>query len=92
MPGICLFSCRRSLVGIAHARHVLPENKKKNVLAHWGFGVGLEGPNNSKIITRPLDVWIKKTRDERGFGGKSLILERIPTLSHTGSIYTRGRY
>ena len=36
-----------------------------------------------KIITRPLDVWIKKTRDERGFGGKSLILERIPTLSHT---------
>ena len=36
-----------------------------------------------EIITRPLDVWIKKTRDERGFGGKSLILERIPTLSHT---------
>ena len=36
------------------------------------------------IITHPLDVWIKKTRNEkRGFGGKSLILERIPTLSHT---------
>ena len=23
-----------------------------------------------KIITRPLDVWIRKTRDERGFGGE----------------------
>ena len=32
-----------------------------------------------EIITHPLDVWINKTRDERGFGGKSLILERIPT-------------
>ena len=25
--------------------------------------------NKVEIITRPLDVWIKKTRDERGFGG-----------------------
>ena len=49
-----------------------------------GFWLGeTESEIKSKIITRPLDVWIKKTRDERGFGGKSLILERIPTLSHT---------
>ena len=41
------------------------------------------------IITRPLDVWIKKTREERGFGGgKSLILERIPTLSHSFSFFS----
>ena len=32
---------------------------------------------------RPLDVWIKKIRDEKGgLGGKSLILEHIFTLSH----------
>ena len=30
-----------------------------------------------EIMTRPLDVWKKKTRDERGLGGKSLILEHI---------------
>ena len=32
----------------------------------------LQTQNFPSIITRPLDVWIKKTRDERGFGGKSL--------------------
>ena len=37
-----------------------------------------------KIIPHSLAVWIKKTKDEKGFGGKSLIrLKRIPTLSHT---------
>ena len=37
---------------------------------------------HQKIITHPLDVWIKKTRDERGFGGKSLILELPHSVTH----------
>ena len=36
-----------------------------------------------KLLRVHSTFGIKKTRDERGFGGKSLILERIPTLSHT---------
>ena len=40
-----------------------------------------KGKEGAKLLHSTFGI--KKTRVERGLGGKSLILENIPTLSHT---------
>ena len=80
--------CHIALIYLKEKRAQPSAVVKKNVFSRdflWGrvsYAVLFNLTLCKMNITHPLAVWIKK-KDERGFGGKCLTLERIPTLRYT---------